>query len=102
MKDGAAVIRLPHFTVVQGRDEMKTLLRVFDCMEKAVFAMQCNRELNKLYGKKSKATGLSRLTEMFQDVMGDIVCFGLLAYGIYKGWIKIQPYLGDGYDYDNF
>lgn len=99
---GAAVIRLPHFTVVQGRDEMNTLLRLFDCLKKAVFAMQCNRELNRLNGKITKAKGLSRLTEMFKDVMGGIVCFGLLAYGIYKGWIKIQTYLGDGYDYDNF
>ena len=81
---------------------MNTLLRLFDCLEKAVFAIQCNREFNQIYRKKSKATGLSRLTEMFKEVTGSMVCFGLLAYGIYKGWIKIQPYLGDGYDYDNF
>ena len=81
---------------------MNTLLRLFDCLEKAVFAIQCNREFNRLYGKKSKSKGLSCLTETFKDITGGIVCFGFLAYGIYKGWIKIQPYLGDGYDYDNF
>lgn len=82
---------------------MNTLLRLFDCLDKVIFAVQCQHEFDKLYGNKSKKKGLRRLAEKIDDVIGDIVFFGLLGYGIFKGWVEMPPpYLGDGGDFDNF
>lgn len=82
---------------------MNTLFRLFDCLDKVIFAAQCQYEYDKLYGRKSKKKGLSRLAETIDDVIGNIVFFGILGYGIYKGWVKMPPpYLGNGGDFDNF
>ena len=82
---------------------MNMLLRLFDCLDKVIFAVQCEHELDKCYGTKSKKKGLSRLAEKIEDVIGSIAFFGILEYGIFKGWVKMPPpYLGDGYDFDNF
>ena len=81
---------------------MNTLLRLFDCLDKVTFAAQCQHESNSSFGKKSKKKGLSRLAEMLENAIGEIICFGILAYGIFKGWVEMPPpYLGDGYDFDN-
>jgi hypothetical protein len=80
-----------------------TLFRLFDCLDKVIFAIQCNNEYDKLYGKKSKKIVIKRLTEKIDDAMGNIVFFGILSYGVFKGWVKMpEPYLGDGFDFDNF
>lgn len=82
---------------------MNILLRLIDCLDQVIFAMQCQREFHSLYGKKTKAKGLQWLGEKLDDIIGAILFNGILAYGIYKGWVKMPPpYLGDGYEYDNF
>ena len=68
---------------------MNTLLRLFDCVGKVIFAVQCEYELTKLYGEKSKMKGLNRLAEKLDNAIGEIIYFGILAYGIFKGWVKI-------------
>ena len=82
---------------------MNTLLRLLDCLDKVIFAVQCQHEFDKLYGSKSKKKGLSRLVEMLDNAIGEITYFGILGYGIFKGWVEMPPpYLGDGGDFDNF
>lgn len=81
---------------------MNTLLRLFDCTYKIFFTVQCKYGLTKLYGEKSKKKSRSRLAEMLENAIGEIICFGILAYGVFKGWVEIPPYLSDGYDFDNF
>ncbi len=82
---------------------MNTLLRLFDCLDKVIFAVQCQHEFDSLYGNKSKKKGLRRLVEMLDNAIGEFFYFGILAYGIFKGWVELPPpYLGDGYDFDNF
>ena len=81
---------------------MNTLLRLFDCLDKAIFAIQCQHEFDKFNGEKSKKKGLNRLGEKLDNAIGEIIYFGILAYGIFKGWVEMPPpYLGDGYDFDN-
>ena len=82
---------------------MNTILRIFDCLGKVIFAVQCQLEFDSLYGNKSKKKGLSRLIEMLENAIGIIFYFGILGYGIFKGWVEMPPpYLGDGGDFDNF
>ena len=82
---------------------MNTLLRLMDGLAQVFFAMQCQHGLHDLYGEKTKAKGLRWLWEKLDDILGAILFNGILAYGIYKGWVKMPPpYLGDGYDDDNF
>ncbi len=70
-----------------------------------IFAIGCWFELDKL-DKRSKvcrkATGLRRFAEKLETAAEIVLFFGILAYGIIKGWVKIPTYLGDGYGYDNF
>lgn len=82
---------------------MYTLLRLFDCLDKVFFAVQCKHELHKTCGVRSQKAGLNLVAEMLESTIGDIIFFGILAYGILKGWVEMpEPYLGDGGDFDNF
>ena len=82
---------------------MNTLLRLFDCLDKVIFAVQCQHEFDEYFGEKSKKKGMSRLAEKLENAIGEIICFGILGYGIFKGWVEMPPpYLGDGGDFDNF
>lgn len=82
---------------------MNKLFRLFDCLDKLTFLVWCEHEFDELYGKKSNTKGLSRVAEMLENALGEIIIFGILAYGIYKGWVVMpEPYLGDGYSFDNF
>ena len=82
---------------------MNTLFRFLDCLDKAIFAAQCKHELHKACGIKSKKTGLSRGVEMIENAIEGILFAGILAYGIFKGWVEMpEPYLGDGGDFDNY
>ncbi len=73
-----------------------------------IFAMGCWFELDKLGEPDKKSTacrknaGLRRFTEKLETAVAIILFFGILAYGIIKGWVKIPTYLGDGCGYDNF
>lgn len=82
---------------------MNTLFRFLDCLDKVIFAAQCKHELHKDCGIRSKKVVLSRGVEMIENTIGEIIFFGILAYGILKGWVEMpEPYLGDGGDFDNF
>ena len=82
---------------------MNTLFRLFDCLDKVFFAVQCKHDLHKTCGVGSKKTGLNRVAEMVENIIGEIIFFAILAYGILKGWVEMpEPYLGDGGDFDNF
>ncbi len=82
---------------------MNKLFRLFDCLDKVFFAVQCKHDLHKTCGVRSKMTGLNRVAEMIENTIGEIIFFGILAYGILKGWVEMpEPYLGDGGDFDNF
>ena len=79
---------------------MNTLFHLFDFLVDIFFVIQCDYELDNSHGRKPKAEGKNRLTEEFDDVIGEIVFYGILAYGIYKDWIKMpEPYIGDGYNF---
>ena len=68
-----------------------------------VFAIQCQYEFERLYRKATpKEKGLRRLSETFADISKRMLCFAILGFGIFKGWVKIPSYLGDGYDFDNY
>ena len=72
-------------------------------LSELVFAIQCQYEFERLYRKKkSKRKGLRRLLEMLADANRKILYFAILGFGIFKSWVKMPSYLGDGYDFDNY
>ena len=72
-------------------------------LSELVFAIQCQYEFERLYRKNiPKGKGLRRLLEMLADASRIILYFAILGFGIFKGWVKMPSYLGDGYDFDNY
>ena len=60
-----------------------------------VFALQCLVGLAGDDNSKTNKNGLRWVEDMFDKAVGAILLCGLLAYGIYKEWIKIPLYMTD-------
>ena len=65
-----------------------------------VFTLQCLTGLAGDDNSKTNKNGLRRIEDMFDKAAGAILFCGLLAYGIYKEWIKIPMYMKDRADYN--
>ena len=59
---------------------MNTLFRLFDCLDKVFFAVQCKHELHKTCGVRSKKAGLNCVAEMLENTIGDIIWYFGLRY----------------------
>ena len=60
-----------------------------------VFALQCLAELAGDDYSKTNKNVLRWVEDMFDKAAGTILFCSLLAYGIYKEWIKIPMYMKD-------
>ena len=60
-----------------------------------VFALQCLTGLVVDDNSKTNKNGLRWAEDIFDKGTGAILFCGLLAYGIYKEWIKIPMYMKD-------
>ena len=60
-----------------------------------VFALQCLAGLARVDNSKTNKNGLRWIEDKFDKAAGAIMFCGLLAYGIYKDWIKILMHIKD-------
>lgn len=67
-----------------------------------ISAFQCLHESDSIYKREFRYKGFRRIKNWFENLIGNIVFYCILAYGIFKGWVTIPTVLSDGYDYDSF
>ena len=73
-----------------------------DKLLQIIWAYQCWNEFETVSKRKTKVRGINAVKGWLEELLGDLLMFVILSYGITKGWVKIPTVLGDGYDYDSF